>query len=48
MAFLNGFIYAACFPVCCGCCLEWIDEENRGKILTLWVGSLNVGGIAFY
>lgn len=48
LMFLNGFVYSACYPACAGLVLTWIDEKNRGRLATIWAGSLNFGGVAFF
>jgi len=43
-----GILYSAIYPAANGLLLNWIDEEYRGRISTIWAGSLNIGGIFFY
>lgn len=46
--FMLGILYSAIYPAANGLLLNWIDEEYRGRISTIWAGSLNIGGIFFY
>lgn len=48
LMFLNGMTYSCCYPACAGLVLNWIDEHNRGRLATIWAGSLNFGGVAFF
>lgn len=45
---LNGIVYSGIYPAGNGIILNWIDEKYRGRVLTIWIGSLNVGGIIFF